>query len=356
MGGTGEGGLLSLNHADDDVLAQAAIWTHAGRGVALATVISTWGSSPRPAGSQLAVDEQGHFVGSVSGGCVEISVIEAAREVLVDGNPRRLSFGVTSERAWEVGLACGGRIQVYVNRIDRELLAALLHARATRRSIAVVTDLDSGTQMLVSEEGHTVDGEPILPPLQMQQIRAALSAERSFLFEDGQQSRFIHVLVPPARLIIVGAVHIASALVPMAAVAGYRVILIDPRHAFASRSAFAAAEVIEAWPDEALTVLAPDRHSAIVTLTHDPKLDDVTLKVALASSAFYIGALGSRKTQAARRDRLTAAGFSESTVNRIHGPIGLAIGAVTPAEIAIAILAELTQSRRLAATQAELPK
>jgi Xanthine and CO dehydrogenases maturation factor, XdhC/CoxF family len=228
--------------------------------------------------------------------------------------------------------------------MKRAILERVLAARTSGRTVAVVTDLATGTQALVDD--GAVEGELPLSPDLIETARQAIRGDRSGAVEHEGARLFIHVHAPPARLIVVGAVHIGKPLVAMAAMAGYQVVLVDPRQTFAAQAGFEAATVIAAWPDEALAGLALDARTAVVTLTHDPKLDDAALQAALRSPAFYIGALGSRKTQAARLNRLAAAGFGEAERGRIHGPVGLAIGAATPAEIAIAILAEITQVRR----------
>lgn len=229
--------------------------------------------------------------------------------------------------------------------MKRAVLDRVLAARAAGLPVALITDLATGLQALVDHDG-AAGGDLVLSPAAADAVRAGLVADRSAAVDDAGRRLFIQVFAPQARLVIVGAVHIAKPLSRMAALAGYRVVLVDPRQTFAAQSGFAAATVIEAWPDEALAELRIDSRTAIVTLTHDPKLDDAALRAALASPAFYIGCLGSRKTQAARLNRLAAAGFTEDDRARIHGPVGLPIGAVTPAEIAIAILAEITQVRR----------
>jgi len=224
------------------------------------------------------------------------------------------------------------------------ILAALLTARAAGKSAALLTRVPSGEQRLICH------GDEIGDLAIDDETRAAagtlLSRDQSQMIDTGGGRVFVHVFNPPPRLMIVGAVHIAEPLVRMAISAGYAVVLIDPRRAFATREQFRGFALIDDWPDEALERLRPDERSAVVTLTHDPKLDDAALLVALRSKAFYIGCLGSRKTHGARMKRLSAAGVGEADLARIHGPVGLAIGARTPAEIAIAILAEVTQVRR----------
>jgi xanthine dehydrogenase accessory factor len=283
-----------------------AAWLADGRKAALATVVATWGSSPRPAGSLLAVRDDGLFQGSVSGGCVESTVIAAALESLADGQPRDLSFGVADQQAWDVGLACGGRIRIVVESWSgREVELADIKRRLR-------------------------NGESVSRDIQL-----------------GQDGIFRHVIAPPPRLIAIGAVHIAQCLAPMAALAGYDVTIVDPRTAFASAARFENVAMQTDWPDAAVRDLAPDSQTAIVTLTHDPKLDDPALVAALASPAGYIAALGSRKTHVARLERLAAAGCTG--LDRVHAPAGLALGALTPGEIAVSVLAEMIQTRRQAA-------
>jgi xanthine dehydrogenase accessory factor len=247
--------------------------------------------------------------------------------------------------AWEVGLACGGRVQVYVERVAHWLLEAVLAARAAGAPVAVVMHLDSGEQAILFAEGGE-QGELVLAEEIIRDVRRAIAADRSQSLDTPAGRLFICVFTPPPRLVIVGAVHIAEPLTVIGQLAGYAVTIIDPRQAFAARDRFAGVTMASGWPDDALVRIEPDERTAVVTLTHDPKLDDAALAVALRSPAFYIGALGSRKSQAARQDRLAKLGFSEGERARVCGPVGLAIGAETPAEIAIAIMAEITQKRR----------
>lgn len=225
----------------------------------------------------------------------------------------------------------------------RDVLDRLLSLQAAKRPAALVTDLASGEQALVAD--GAVTGALALDEAGVAAAQSALYHDRSGL--DADTNRFIRVFNPPLRLIVVGAVHIAQQLVPLAAAAGYDVTLVDPRRAWASGERFPGVALVTEWPDEALRALAPDRRTAVVTLTHDPKLDDPALDAALASPAFYVGALGSRRTQERRLERLRARGFEEADLARIHGPVGLDIGAKSPAEIAISILAQIIQVRRV---------
>lgn len=292
------------------LLDRAAGWAADGHRLALATVVRSWGSAPRRVGSLLLVRDDGLFEGSVSGGCVEGAVIVAAQERMAKGGGVLLTFGVANETAWEVGLACGGEIAILVQAVDESgfpsaLFERLAQARAAGEALTLATDFATGR-----------------------------TAER----ETGD---FVHRFDPPRRLFLVGAVHIAQALAPMAAMLGFSPFIVDPRGAFAAGPRFAGFAVDDRWPDEALEAWKPDSATAVVALTHDPKLDDAALVRALRSPAFYIAALGSRKSHAARLERLAGQSFGAGDLARIHGPAGLDIGAANPAEIALSIAAQM---------------
>jgi xanthine dehydrogenase accessory factor len=229
--------------------------------------------------------------------------------------------------------------------MQRAVLERLIADRAAALPVAVVTALDNGEQVLVDRDGSTL-GEGNLPDDLVREARQALATDRSGPLEHGGRTWFIHVHNPPLRLVVVGAVHITQALAEIATVAGYAVTVIDPRRAFAQAARFPSIEVSTRWPDDVLRELRPDARTAIVTLTHDPKIDDPALTEALNSEAFYVGALGSTRTHAKRLQRLRDKGFDERALGRIHGPVGLDIGALSPAEIAVSIIAEITQVRR----------
>ncbi len=216
-------------------------------------------------------------------------------------------------------------------------LAALQAAREAKRPVVLATRLPDGEQILLPDLAHPTLNEP---------AAAALAAERSMTHTAGDATWFLHAFNPPARIVIVGAVHIAQALVPLAVQLGYGIVVVDPRRAFASDERFPGVSVSTDWPDEAMDALRPDSRTAIVTLTHDPKLDDPALDRALASDAFYIGALGSRRTHASRLERLRALGHGDAAMARIRGPVGLNVGAVTASEIALSILAQIVAVRR----------
>ena len=310
---------------------QALIWHKAGRGAALATVIQTWGSAPRRVGAQLVISGDGHMQGSVSGGCVEGAVVVEALEALQEGKTRVLEYGISDGDAFAVGLACGGTIKVLVEPIGTEipeaLLAELVEARKSRNGVAYVVNIAKGLRKLVHK------GFP-----------ERFAKDRSGFEEDGQT--FVAIHNPPLRLAIVGAVHIAQAMMPMARIAGFDPIVIDPRGAFGSQARFPDETILEDWPDEALETYGLDARTALVLLTHDPKLDDPALHFALRSDAFYIGALGSTRTHAKRIERLKEEKFSDDQIARIHGPIGLNIGASNPQEIAVSILSQMVQVLR----------
>ena len=225
--------------------------------------------------------------------------------------------------------------------MKQETLSRLLEDQAAKRAVAMVTDMETGDQTLVyldSADGPDGSNAEILSA-----ARQAIQDDRSKIYELSGRRIFVETFNPPLRMLIVGAVHIAQPLSRMASVAGYDVTVIDPRGSFATEERFPGISLCAEWPDDGMRSLDPDRRTAVVTLTHDPKLDDPGLEVALKSEAFYIGSLGSRKTHAGRVERLTAAGFTEAEINRIHAPVGLNIGSISPAEIAVSILAQITE-------------
>jgi xanthine dehydrogenase accessory factor len=336
-----------MTAAETDVLGTAVCWIGEGREIALGTVVKTWGSAPCRAGSQIAVRDDGAFAGSVSGGCVEGAVIEQALAAMKDGKVRRLAFGVTDEEAWSFGLACGGQIEVFVEPLTsakaHEALLMQNCARLEFRSIVRAIDLATGEDRLI-EPGS--DSSPLASAADK-----AIASDQSGLAEIGGRQWFLRVLNPPVDLAIVGAVHIAQILAKLASLIGYRVRVIDPRQSYATELRFPGVALCHEWPDEALVRVPLGPRSALVTLTHDPKLDDPALVAALDSQAFYIGSLGSRRTHAARLARLKQLGHTDAALARIHGPVGLAIGATTPEEIALSIVAQITQCLRAAPSE-----
>jgi xanthine dehydrogenase accessory factor len=310
----------------------ALSWLQAGRSVALATVVQTWGSAPRPVGSQLLIDADGAMEGSVSGGCVEGAVIVEAMEAISEGTCRLLEFGVSDDEAFAVGLACGGEIKVLLEPVGTAMPVAVLEELVAKRNqslpVAYVTSLTSGGPKL-ADIGAFPD---------------RFRMDQSGVLEDGDT--FVAIHNPPLRMIIVGAVHIAQHLIPMAQGCGYAPILIDPRPAFGSKARFPGVEIRDDWPDDALAALKPDARTAIVTLTHDPKLDDPAIRAALGTDVFYLGCLGSTRTHAKRVARLQEAGFTDAQIGRIQAPVGLDLGGRQPAEIAVSIMAEVIMALR----------
>jgi xanthine dehydrogenase accessory factor len=304
-----------------EVLDELNEWTRDGEEIAIATVIETWGSSPRPLGSKMLVTRSGKMAGSVSNGCIEGAVFEEAQKVLKSGTPKVAAFGVSDDVAFEVGLACGGHIEVFVQPLGRvhQQLVGMLNRNepATLR-----TDLANG-------ETELVEGTP--PGSEV--------ARR-----DGDM--FVEPFRRPAHLVIIGAIHIAIPLHRLAKLMGYRVTVIDARAKFATKERFPEAdELIVAWPDEAMAKLAIDNSTYVVILTHDPKFDLPALRSVLTKDAGYIGAIGSRKTNQNRFDALRKEGFTEEQLARVHGPIGLDLGGRGAEETALGILAEITAVR-----------
>ncbi len=299
----------------------------------MARVVTTRRSAPRPVGSKLIVSENGELAGSVSGGCVESEVVEAARDVLAGGEPRLLTYGISDDLALSVGLPCGGEIDVWVDEPDPELLGQLAEVARDEHRAVFFVDLDDGTERLVLDGDNNVADELI-------------RAGHSRVVELHGRRLFADVFAPPPRLFVYGAVDTADALCAAARAIGWRAIVADARGRFATPERLPNAdEIIVAWPEEALAQVAPDHTTAIVVLTHDDKFDVPLLVGALASEAFYIGALGSRRNQERRRERLLDAGVDESELDRISGPAGLDIGAHTPAETAVSMLAEIMAVR-----------
>ncbi len=296
---------------NDSVLTAARNWRN--EPLALATVVSTWGSAPRPRGSHMLVHADGRFEGSVSGGCVESDILQTAADVIAGAPFQLRNYGVADAAAWEVGLPCGGEIAVMVQPVsaagfDPELFDRIAEARDHGQALTVTTDLATG---------HS-DLRPV---------------------ETGEV--FVNRYDPPRRLLIVGAVQIAQALAALATTLGIDTTVIDPRARFLTEERFPGVTLDDRWPDEAIEALKPGPSTAVVTLSHDIKIDDPALIAALASNAPYVGALGSRRSHAARRGRLAAAGLSAVQIDRIDAPVGIDIGAIGPSEIALSIAAAM---------------
>jgi xanthine dehydrogenase accessory factor len=292
----------------------------AQRKAAVATVVATRSSAPRPVGSKLIVGEDGSLSGSVSNGCVENDVILAAQEVLAGGEPRLITYGISDEMAFGVGLPCGGEIDVFVE------------PHAGEQSDVVLT--------VIAGEGI---GEKLHDP---ELDQAARRRGRSHVFEDEDRTIFADVSVPPPRLLVYGAADTAEALCAAAKLLGWRTIVADARPRFATPERLPSAdEILVLWPDEALASVAPDAATAVVVLTHDDKFDLPLVRGALATEAFYLGWLGSRRNQERRRGLLLEAGVPEEDLERISGPAGLDLGAASPEETAVSILGEILAVR-----------
>ena len=320
----------------DDIPEIALGWHRDGIGAALATVVETWGSAPRPVGSQLAISGDGNMAGSVSGGCVEGAVVAEAMDALEDGKTRILEFGVSDDEAFAVGLACGGTIRVMVEPVGQgmpvDVLERLVAARAERRAIAYLVNTETWARHLADADDPTFGAA----------IATRFRSDKSGF----EGSTFVAVHNPPLRMAVVGAVHIAQPLMVMARFAGFDAVLIDPREAFGSAARFPGETILHDWPDEALAQRGLDARTAVVTLTHDPKLDDPAIITALRSDVFYIGSLGSTRTHAKRVVRLKEQGFADHDIARIHAPVGLDIGSKSPAEIAVSIMAQIVATLR----------
>lgn len=332
---------------------QALAWHEAGQGAALATVVQTWGSAPRPVGSQLAINGASEMSGSVSGGCVEGAVVAEALEAIEDGTPRVLEFGVSDDAAFAVGLACGGTIRILVEPVGKalsaDLLARIVARRAEGRAFAYLVNLTTWDRQLTDSNGRASGAAAqgvkqgatqIGPPAEA--VEARFRSDKSGFEGDW----FVAVQNPPLKMVVVGAVHIAQPLIQMARLTGFAPRLIDPREAFGSAARFPGETLIHDWPDEAVRALRPDHRTAVVTLTHDPKLDDPAILATLDTPAFYLGCLGSTRTHAKRVARMKEAGRSDAEIERIHAPVGLDIGAASPAEIAVSIMAQIVDVLR----------
>ena len=297
-------------------------WRSRGDRVALATVVATRRSAPRPVGAKLVISERGELQGSVSGGCVESDVAVQAAEVIAEGTPRLLTYGITDDMAWNVGLPCGGEIDVFLERFEGELpesdepavsVTVLEGERAGERRLLGLDAVEPGPSRVLELDGETV---------------------------------FAEMLGPPPRVVVIGAIDTAEELCRAAKSLGWHTVVADPRPALTTRERLPSPdELLVAWPDEALEQLAPDRDTAVVVLTHEERLDVPALTSALEAEAFYVGAIGSRRTQAKRRERLLEAGVAEEELERLSGPAGLDLGAQTPAEMAVSILGEILAVR-----------
>ena len=331
-----------------DLISTIEAWRARGDSVVLATVIKTGGSTPRPIGAKMIVNSRGEFAGSVSGGCVEGAVIEQARQVIKTGIPMLVKYGIADETAWDVGLSCGGMIEVFLevgwlDEIIRAIESDKLCALAT-----IVRGANVGAKMMVYDDARVVGdlGDAQLNAQVARDAQNALQRESPENRAYGDTEIFIDVFAPKPKLVIIGGVHTAIPLTQLAQALGFHVTIVDGRARFATRERFPTAdEIIVAWPDEAMAQMKIDSSTYVAILTHDPKFDIPALKALSTLNPRYIGAMGSRETRAQHLAELRAMGVSEESLARVHGPIGLDIGARTPEEVALSILAEIVAVR-----------
>jgi xanthine dehydrogenase accessory factor len=328
-----------------DVLDEVTAWTERGDRIALAMVVDVKRSAPRAPGAKMAVNDRGEIAGGVSGGCVEGAVVELAEGVMRGDPPQLVHFGIADSEAWDVGLPCGGEIDVWVQLYEPGRFAEVTRAGGRVAEVTMLEGARPGAKLLVEADGG-VSGSLGAPELDDEAARAA----GELIWSDASERRgplFIDVSYPAPRLILFGAVDIAAPLCTLARAAGWRPYVVDPRGRFATTERFPdAVEVIVGWPEEAFARLGGiDPATSIVVLTHDPKLDDAALTIALRSPARFVGAMGSRRAQAARRERLLAAGLGEEALERLSAPVGLDLGAIAREETALSILSEVVAWR-----------
>lgn len=343
-----------------DVLPRIRDWRRQGKRVALATVVKVWGSAPRPLGSKMALAAGGDMAGSVSGGCVEGALLAESEGVLAEGRPKLVSYGVSDETAWSVGLSCGGTIEVFIEPLAVEgarrevwrALEAALDAEELVAMATVVAGSGTGAQLLLrpGSSGPGELGDAALEAAARELADAAFadfSSRCATVVAAGGEARlFVDVQPPPPKLVVVGAVHVAIPLVAFARHLGFRTMVIDPRAAFATTERFAGAdELICDWPAEAMVAVGLNEATYVAVLSHDLKIDLPALEVALRSPARYVGALGSRRTHAGRVAALAEAGFTPAEIARVHSPIGLDLGGGRRAEeIALSVIAEVVKA------------
>jgi xanthine dehydrogenase accessory factor len=338
-----------------DIILGVRKWVNAGEPFALATVVRTWRSAPRPVGSSLAVSAESEMLGSVSGGCVEKSVIREALGVLENNVPKLVNYGVSDDEAWEVGLSCGGKIGVFIepflafgNQNEQGIWEELNQAIDQNISVVLISNLTSKSSehSLLDIDKDEITGISIDPSLKEFALQA--SHERSNKVLDHQGNKyFIRTFLRRERMILIGSAHITVELISLAKQFDFETIVIDPRDTFASKTKYPVPpdEIHIKWPQEILAELQPDAETYAVTLSHDPKIDDAALEILLNSNVPYIGALGSSKTHQKRIGRLKSKGFSDEQIDRINAPIGLDIKALSAKEIALSVMAEVIQVR-----------
>lgn len=323
-------------------------WLRAGEPCCLATVVQTWGSAPRPVGSQMCIRHDHAMLGSVSGGCVEGSVLRESADVLATGQPRTLQFGVSDDSAWSVGLTCGGQLEVFLEKFPAEVWPAWRQCLAGNRSCVLCSNMGgpTGEHVLFGAENQVLAGDLRLPEL-AEIARASLFQRKNHAVEIGGERWFVRPFPRKDLLLVIGAAHAAAEVVHLAQYFDFETIVIDPRGVFAQHTHFPTTpdRILEAYPAEVLDEFPLDAFTFALLMAHDPKIDDQALEILLRSEVAYIGAMSSRKSHEKRRERLRAAGFSDAEIGKIRAPVGLPIRSRTAREIALSIVAELVAVR-----------
>ena len=338
-----------------DILSGIETWLNAGKKFAIATVVSTWRSAPRMVGSSMIISEDMEIIGSVSGGCVEGAVVKKALPIILGMAPELLHFGVTDEDAWSVGLSCGGKISVFIelfpgcssSETEVKIWESLLQSIKNNQSVLLASAL-SETQShhhLIYPDGHFV-GEPPRASL-IKSAQQAMREHKNQIIEQSDSSYFLQNFPKKDVLVIIGAAHISRDLIHLGNQFNFETVVIDPRGIFTKNAIqeYAPDQLHQKWPEEVLKDIDLDANTYAVVLTHDPKIDDQALHILLRSKVAYIGALGSRKTHSKRIIRLENAGFTQAEIERVHGPVGVNINALSPQEIALSILGQIIQTK-----------
>lgn len=323
-------------------------WQSNYKKVAIARVIKTWGSSPRPVGSLMLVNDEGKMVGSVSGGCVEGSVVKKSMEILDKGTATKLAFGVSDEDAWSVGLSCGGSIQVFLENFDLSagsIWSTIVDCLTKNESCTLITSLEDGknSSLLIKTDGSEIGNS--MPSVIKDEASRAFAQRTHSIAEHEGLSYFIQVFPRKPTLLVIGAAHITVDLVSLGNSFGFETVVIDPRGYFAQNTVFpdAPAKLLEAYPSEVLDQFTLDPYTFCAILSHDPKIDDNALEILLPSDVAYIGALGSKKTHAKRTARLLEKGIDQTLIDKIYAPIGVSIHAKSAREIALSIISQIIE-------------